>query len=322
MADEVLDARDAALTGLLDDAGLFPPARLEPAAALESHLIRRRDDRAWLIRRLLTPVHLAEDLHHHVSELDLAEDLDSRPIEVGVVLGRVGAGTSDSAIERDLVAVAPLRADERVEVTSLELSVAGRHPDQEVSALLEALAAADDLPAATIAVEVAVDDRPAGEVVKMLRAIAAVDTGHRTVAKARVGITGSTPSLGDVELAGFLLACAENRIGAVVGPGLSAAVRSPRKGGGVEHGMLNVLAAAVVAYRGGRLAKVEQVLVTPGSDVRLGSGALIVGDEVIESEVLASCRADFLLGIGSVDPDHPIAALTELGVLQAGGARA
>ena len=318
MADAIFDARDSALTGLLDDASMFPPARLEPAAALEAHLIRRGDDRSWLVKRLVAPIHLVDALHTHIAQLDLDEDLAGRPLELGVVLGRAGTGTVVSSVQRDLSTLEPLLADDRVRITSLELSVAGKRPEEEVPELLDAVGGSAALPEASVAVEVAVSDRPAGEVVRMLAALGAASSDRQVLAKARMG-GGGVPALGDVELGGFLLACAANRIAALIGPGLTGPVRSPGHDG--DQGILNVLAAAVVAYRGGRLQKIEQILATPGEQVRLGSGALIVGEEVVESELLASCRSDFLLGIGSVEPDQPISALVDLGVLQSGGAR-
>jgi hypothetical protein len=318
MADAILDARDAALTGLLDDATMLPPSRSEAAAALHAHAARGRDGRGWLVGRFVVPVGALAEVHAELDHVDLGD----RPLEVAVVLTRAGAGMFGGTVAKDLAAVQPLLEDDRVAVRGLELAIAGRAPGEELAALREAVDGAGVPEAVDVSVEVAVGDRAPGEVVRMLQAIAAVDGGRTVRAKARFGGIGSTPAPGDTELAGFLLACAGNRVAIRIGPGLTHPVRVGRRDGGDDHGILNVLAAAVVAYHGARLPRIEAALTTPAASVRLGSGAFIVGEEVVESEMLASCRSDFLLGIACVDPDEPLAGLVDLGVLGADGARA
>ena len=56
------DARRALFAGLIDDAGLFPPASLPMAAALESHLAARAGDERWILGRFLCPASRLDEL--------------------------------------------------------------------------------------------------------------------------------------------------------------------------------------------------------------------------------------------------------------------
>jgi hypothetical protein len=58
----VTDARRALLTGLIDDAGLFPPASLSMADALAGHFDARAGDDAWLLARFLCPASRIDEL--------------------------------------------------------------------------------------------------------------------------------------------------------------------------------------------------------------------------------------------------------------------
>ncbi len=313
MAEEILDARDAALTGLFDDTSTLPPTRQPLDRALAAHVDVRSGDAGWLCDRRVIASAAADAL------------ADALPggvaLRLAVVVSRAGGTAFGAPLVQDLIRLAPLAATPGVELTAIEVPVVGKRPDEEVAAGVEALAAAAIPQATAVEVDVPIGDRPAGEVLRTLTAIgAAADGGRRMIARARVGAAGTVPPPGDVELAGFLKACADLRVPVTAGPGLAGPVRADDQDS--AHGYLNLVAAAVMAHKGSALARIKGVLAAPAAQVRMGSGALIVGDEVIESDATAECRRDFLLGVGVPDVGAEIAALHRLEVLTAEGAKA
>lgn len=316
MAEEILDARTAALAGLFDDAAMFPPANRSLAESLAAHRGHRRRDRSWLVRRLLVTASRVNDLMAALGEDD--------HIEVGVVLDRGGAGTFAETVSADISSLARLARDERVDLTGIEVRVVGEDPEAEVSAVLTGIQGARLPRPPQVAIEVPVTARPAGEVLTGLKAIEVArhsdGVGRSLMAKVRCGGTerGTVPA--DVELAGFLMVCATSRIPFKATAGLHHPTRTENPDtGDLEHGFLNLLGAAVNAFQGAGLAAIEETLARPPAELRLGSGALVIGDAVVESVVLGMVRASFFTGIGCCDVLDPITDLAALNVLDSAG---
>lgn len=317
MAEEHVDARRAALLELFDDAAVFPPASREVADALAAHRDHVRGERAWLVRRVLT----------RASQIDafvdaLSEDDDLR---VGVVLDGHEADAFTDRVQQDLKRAESLADDKRVRVTGIEVPLAGRDPDAELAGLLAGLRATPLPSEAVVAVEVPVAGRAAGEVLRGLKAIVTAKAAggrdaDRLLGKVRCG--GQTPTAipEDVELAGFLRACAREQLPFKATAGLHHPTRRTNaEHGGLEHGFLNLLAAAAAAYQGARLEVIEGHLARSPEQFRLGPGALVVGEDVIEGTILAEVRRDFFHGIGCCDISDPVGDLASLGVLTAAG---
>jgi hypothetical protein len=74
----VIDARRALLTGLIDDAGLFPPASLSMVDALAGHFAARASEEHWILGRFLCPA-------SRLDELSAALPAD-RSVRLGIVL--------------------------------------------------------------------------------------------------------------------------------------------------------------------------------------------------------------------------------------------
>jgi hypothetical protein len=91
------DARRAFLHALIDDAGLFPPARLPMDEAVASHETSRTGPNGWMMGRFLCPASRLEELSGH---------LPASPVEpwrIGVILDGNG-GSWPEATGRDLEA--------------------------------------------------------------------------------------------------------------------------------------------------------------------------------------------------------------------------
>lgn len=313
MAEDHIDARTAALTGLFDDAAMFPPASRDLADALASHRGHVSGERSWLVRRLLVR---ASDAGQVTGHMESDDDL-----EMGAVLDRAGGGTFADGVAADIVGLSALARDPRVRLTDLEVRLDAKDPEEEVAAILAALQGARLPQPIQVAVEVPVNGRPAGDVLRGLQAVAdARRTGGQVaaglVAKVRCGGTALADVPIDLELAGFLRACAKLRLPFKATAGLHHPTRTTNPDhGAVEHGFLNLLAASVAAYQGARLDAIEEHLGRGAEQFKLGPGALVVGEEVVEAADLGRVRRDFFQGIGCCDVLDPVTDLARMGVV-------
>ena len=317
MAEQFLDARQAALNGLFDDAAVFPPANRPMEDALASHRGHQGGDRGWLVNRFLIRASQAGELP------ELLEDPDE--LQLGVVLGRTAGGTFAECVGADLASITGLARDRRIRLTGLELSLDGDDAEGEVAGILAALQGARFPENLTLAIEVPVSGRSAGEVLRGISAIAGARApGGRyadgLIAKVRCGGTVASAIPADLEVAGFIRACAKEQVPFKATAGLHHPSRTTNEDhGGLEHGFLNVLAAATAAFQGERLDVVEDHLGRAGDQFKLGPGAMIVGDDVVEGQTLAAVRAQFFRGIGCCDILDPITDLAQMGVVTATG---
>lgn len=308
-----MDARQAALTGLFDDAALLgvdPPPLGEAVAAFRGHL---SGDRAWLVRHLLVPASRAGEV------LPLLEDDDSLPL--AIVLDRTAEGSFGESLAADLVGIGPLVRDPRVRLGGLEVALDGGEPDGEVAALMAGLQGARIPAEVVVSVEVPVADRAPGRVVRHLTALAAVRQAggadrDRVVASVRCSGTTAGDVPDDLNLAGFLMACAREDVpvGSVSGAPAPTRRTDPDHGGQV-HGILNLLAACTAAQRAEGLEAIRTHLGRPGEAFKLGSGALVVDTEVIEGDVVAAMRAGLLRGVAVTDLMEVVTQLAQRGVV-------
>ena len=79
----ILDARTAAFAALIDYAGLFPPASLDMADAVEGYRTARNSSASWVAGRFLCPASRLEEL---AGALMSTFTTGEEPWEIGVVL--------------------------------------------------------------------------------------------------------------------------------------------------------------------------------------------------------------------------------------------
>src|ERR687892_740345 len=75
------DAREAFLTGLIDDAGLFPPASLSMEVAVAAHRESRDGANGWMLARFICPASRLSELEERLSDENPAS-----PWRVSVIL--------------------------------------------------------------------------------------------------------------------------------------------------------------------------------------------------------------------------------------------
>jgi hypothetical protein len=290
----------ALLEGLVDYAGLFPPAALSMDEAVAEHARARRSPEGWMLGRFVLPAARLADFSR-AADACLPEPGAAPPWLLSALLG------SDVPAESTLCAAFNASNAGRAVVDAVELK-AGDPEDAD--------AALQALPGGLAAfVEV-----PLGGDLDGLLAIL-----RRRGARAKVRTGGVVPEAipDTAAVAGFLRACAAAGVPfkATAGlhhPGraerpLTYAPDSPRA---VMHGFLNVFAAAVFARAGASPADVEATLRDEDAMAfRLDGEGLAWRHLRASADDVAKARRDFAISFGSCSFAEPVADLRSLGVL-------
>lgn len=111
------DARKAFLAGLIDDAGLFPPASLSMEDAMAAHRASRDGENGWMLSRFICPASRLPELAKQIAEMDAAT-----PWRISVILDTASGerwldgAVTDLSAARDFTS----RAGSRAKVELLE----------------------------------------------------------------------------------------------------------------------------------------------------------------------------------------------------------
>ncbi|OFW67636.1 MAG: hypothetical protein A2Z12_01365 [Actinobacteria bacterium RBG_16_68_21] len=301
------DIRLAALGGLIDYAGLFPPARLDMAAAVGGYQTARRGPNAWMIDRFLCPasrlVELAGSLHGAMTE-------DEDPWRLSVIAD----GDADTV------------ADDARSIESFDRVMDGRARVEVVETQLPVSDAADWV---VHAAEVL--DRPVFfEVPWRDGAPEALDsvtaggerTGRELGAKLRCGglTAAAFPPPGVV--AAIIAGCRDRRLRLKATAGLHHPFRHfEPETGFTQHGFVNLLVAAAAGSDGVDLATLTEIVAEDDSSAfSFDDGYLRWRDRSFDAATVAASRAGLFVGYGSCSIEEPVQDLTVLGVLPLGAA--
>jgi hypothetical protein len=308
------DARHAFLERLIDDAGLFPPARLPMPEAVARHAHERRAAHGWLIRRFACTASRLDDLA-------AALPPDAAGWRVAVIADGAGASWAEG-LRVDLKGVAGFakRADGQATVETLE----ARLPEgaSDLAAAVEAGVAelAGSVPrdvATFLEVRLGADWRqvlPAA-----LDAIAAAREDLHLGAKIRCGgmVPDAFPSAEQV--AAFLAGTLERGLLVKATAGLHHPLRSPDPVTAVTmHGFFNVAGGAILLHGGAVDAARLADLVADGDPdaFALDADGFRWRDATAGPDAIARAREEFFTTFGSCILDEPVADLRQLGALE------
>jgi len=296
----------AALQQLVDYAGLFPPAQLDIAPALDEYDAARSGPFAWMLGRFIVPA-------SRVGDVLSLRAFEGEALALSVI---VDAGTELrpwlSNVQAALSQLGALRSSEtRVRIEALEIALPPLPTQRETyDASIGQFAAAlrqaglDDVPAF---VEMPRDARWNSELDTALYALAR----HHLGAKLRCGgvVQQAFPSAADV--AAFLTAAiGEYKLPVKCTAGLHHPVYHRDTTLDVMmHGFLNILAAAAFA-RGGA-AHDELVTIVECPDVE----RLRPGVQGLSAEQLRETREKSFIAYGSCSFSEPTGDLQALGIL-------
>jgi hypothetical protein len=294
------------LAGLVDYAGLFPPASLPMPEAVVNYARYRSGNERWVLGRCVVPAARLDEFAAAVAELP-SSLRGSGLWELSVLLGAEAQTdvTSALAIAAQCQAFLAVRSFE-ARAESTDRIVALRALVDTHYELFCELPLGGNLPTLVAAV------RAAG-------AYAKVRTGGVTAAE--------IPE--PAAVLEFLSACAVERVAFKATAGLHHAVRGdapltyePRSECATMFGHLNVLLAATACWQGRARGQVSALLTATGrSTLTFGKDGVRWGSHTFARDEIAAARRQFVLSIGSCSFTEPVDELRQLGVKFSGTPR-
>jgi hypothetical protein len=292
----------ALLEGLVDYAGLFPPAALPMRDAVARYATYRAGVRRAMLGRFVVPVARLEELAIEHAALasppGVSRGSPAGPWRLAVLAGAVDAVTIDAFntahAARLVIDTVEAKADDEATIGALASALGSRY---------------------TLYVEVPVRQDPSALVAAIAR--------HGLRAKIRTG--GVTPEAFPTtsEVLRFLVACVAAGVPFKATAGLHHPLRgefaltyaadSPR---GTMHGFLNVFLAALLLRGGVPAAEVASLL-----EEREGSAITVDGDGIgwrghrIGHAAIRAARSEFAGSFGSCSFEEPVQDLTTLRLL-------
>lgn len=310
----------AFLGGLIDYAGLFPPAALPLGPALAEYARHRAGPDAWMLGRFIAPAARLEAL---VAALVADPELTRGPAWRLSVLAGGGADLAAALAalpaQAEAVAACEQTGPGGLVVDGLEvpLPVARGAAARLAEALAdEGLSGRDlylEVPARGV-VEAALDDC----------ALAAADWGGPAAAFSRVGVKlrcgGVTADAFPeaARVAAVLSGCAQRRLPLKFTAGLHHPVRHRATEPAVMmHGFLNVVGAALLATAGDADAGLLEACLaeTDPTAFRLDADGFAWREHALDAAAVARARTAGVAGFGSCSFDEPRQDLTALGLL-------
>ncbi|MDM7916789.1 MAG: hypothetical protein ACE15D_17165 [Candidatus Eisenbacteria bacterium] len=325
----------ALMAGIVDYAGLFPPAQLSLKEAIESYARYREEPGGWMLGRFVCPASRLRELlaFRPVFLPKLEEDI---PFGFSILV-RAAKGSEEFLIglEKDLAEIkAFLQSTEyRVEVDLIEARLPdealARHETERIADLLDE--AAERMDAKGLPLEPFYEIPLSGDwrngITAAVEAIAKHNAGRRLLdderahakqAGLKVRCGGATADLFPTseQLAFLIGACRDAGICWKATAGLHNPLRGPDPlTGAPAHGFLNLFGAGLFAH-----AKeldneaIERILDdSPPSRFCVGDETFAWNDLSLPVADVARLRQDFARSFGSCSFDDPRAGLREIG---------
>ncbi len=294
------------LDGLIDYAGLFPPAALTMEPTVRNYDTYRRGEHAWLLARLVVPVARLGEFEAALGQLSPA-GANRGAWRLTSPLGPNVEADVARILDFNRRHAAPTGSSPAITIESVEMRAANAQEIRAAAHLIpEELQAYFEIPLSD-ALE------------SSLAAIAAV--GGR--AKVRTG--GESPEMfpSSAELARFFSLCAQAGVPFKASAGLHRPVRGlqrytykPDSASGAMHGFLNVFLTAAMVRDGMSEADAAQLLAEedPAAFLWEDKGAAW-RSHCIGNKQLAAARKSFCLTVGSCSFAEPLDNLKALGLL-------
>lgn len=308
----------ALMSGLIDYAGLFPPAKLPMAQCVENYAKYLASPESWMLGRFIMPVSRIEEFRKAAASLLPKRIDDEDPSQAPWPISAL----SDGDLDEDLDAIFSFNGEHAEPRNGLAVIDA-------VEIKVPPTSDADPAPSVDF-IENALDimaegvypffELPLGT---DLRGPIAALAGADAAAKVRTG--GVTPEAIPCShrVAEFIVACAQADVPFKATAGLHHAVRAefnltyekgcPRA---VMHGFLNVFVAAAM-IREYRLVAEEAARILDEIDPRafkIDEGSIAWGPGRLETEQVERARELFALSYGSCSFDEPVEELRALGL--------
>ncbi len=291
-----MSASRALVEGLIDYAGLFPPAALTMRETVERFADYQRRSDAWALGRLVVPVARLTEFEAVRDSLSSDRRIASFPI--------AALGGPDLAQDRSTIAAFNARhAADGCAVRSLELRVASVAQIQAVSPASRELECYCELPLSA-------------ELPSLVAATRQI--GAR--AKIRTGGVKAVDFPAPEAVLAFLAACAAERLPFKATAGLHHPVRGPApltyepgSARATMYGYLNLILAATVLWHGRPEREAFELLRLPDRSLLTMTGERVIwaGIQLTAVEI-ATARQQFVLAVGSCSFTEPMDELVPL----------
>ncbi len=298
---QIMSSLRPLLAGLIDYAGLFPPASLGMREAVDAYAAYLASEDAWALGRFIVPVARLEELAS-TRQTIAAESTPSRLWKLSVL-----------ATAADAPAIAEFNARHlgTMTIDAAEIKAGSGAEIRDAAKVLRTREQNLDL----------YFEIPSTQSYTLLPLIADCN------ARAKIRTGGVTPAmiLATSEVAAFLEACHAHQVAFKATAGLHHPVRSVRPltyepGCAVAtmHGFLNVFLAASLIYSGGDIADARALLdETDATAFRFSDDAVHWRNRAFPASLLAETRLRFATSFGScsfTEPMEEVETLYELGV--------
>jgi hypothetical protein len=298
---EIEDARRIVFGGLIDYAGLFPPASLDMAGAVAGYRAARESSRGWLVDRFIVPASRLEEL-----ALSLTGSMTAGEEPWGLsVIADIGEFPGFADSHRAIAAY----TTEMASASSVEL-IEAKLPPQPAEFDIGEAAVAFAGGGAVAFFEMPPDELP----------LDALDAARRQrdVAlgtKLRCGGVTADAFPTPRRVADFIAGCVARSLPFKCTAGLHHPIRHVAPDTGfVHHGFLNIVAASLAAAEG----SAELVDIISDTDPRafnVGRSGVTWRDSTFGVATIESVRSGTFVGYGSCDFDEPVADLVGMGML-------
>jgi hypothetical protein len=305
------------LTGVVDYAGLFPPARLPLGEAVDNYLRYREEPMAWMLGCFVAPLEQLREM----ADLD-AVKRSGHPIEVSI-LGRPGDRPAPwiDGLKSDFDEIGRIREIYPDRILPVSMEVRGPRPDnaEEARAAIrdasEASRLAETFSGRSPVLFLEID--PLGDQPSLLLPAIAGEGGGLIGAKIRTGGLSADAFPTEMETAAFIRACHRSGVAFKATAGLHHPLRQFRPEVQCKmHGFLNVFIAGALAHAHGlgeeTLARVLQA--QDISEFGFGEEGLAWRNLSLLDTDLEAGRS-FATSFGSCSFDEPIDDLKAINLL-------
>lgn len=300
----MMQALEVLLAGVVDYAGLFPPAALDMATATQAYAQYLHDPATSMLGRFVVPIVRLREFDDAASAL-LPRGADTKPWRLSALPG------PDLTADIDLALKFNCRHWDESEIghaviDALEIKVAtAPEIDAACSIMPRQFAPYFEIPIAN-------DPRELVQAIKRGGAFAKARTGGVTEA--------AFPDAKDV--ARFMIRCRDARVAFKLTAGLHHPVRAeyaltyaPDAPRGTMFGYLNTFTAAVLAWSGSDESLVLSALLSrSAADFHFSDEALAFGENTVPTAVVRDARENFIISFGSCSFREPVDDLAALSI--------
>jgi hypothetical protein len=290
------------LLGLIDYAGLFPPAALDMPAAMRKYAEYRESEYRWALGRFVVPVARLDEFEEAAVGILPGAGLE------GDDFWRLSAlGGADLSSDLNRIAEFNQKRAGAAIIDTIEIK-AGQPADIEKAMTLMPAKLAPYF-------EIPIGDDPT----ELIKSIA--ETEAR--AKMRTGGVTADAFPSSFNLARFIKICAEEDVPFKATAGLHHPLRSvnkltyaPDSASAMMHGFLNVFLAAAFAQNGMDVDRLVELLEEKSPEAfQFDSGGVTWRDEMIVRGQLRNSRNLLAIAFGSCSFEEPIEDLKKMGLL-------